>query len=145
MAPRNTLELEIGSKHYEWTVMAPAEKDKHGATQYKFQCSCGFIKDLPASRVRYGYSKRCRPCHYKRYAEHQRIYQSKDESGMVYNGWIVLEKVGRDTYTGTHYFSIYKVKHSCGEERIVRDFHKFKKKSIRCWRCKPKKDMNEGK
>lgn len=133
------IELDIGSEFGDWTILEDSRNDKRGPTQYKCQCSCGFTRNLIASLLKSGRTKNCRKCHFKKHAENQRALLCKDETGLIYNRWEVLEKVGIVSYVLGKNFPIYKVKHFCGEIRTVRDFFKFKSKSIRCWICKPKK------
>lgn len=56
------LDLEIGSKHYSWTVLENIYNTGTSVTKVKVRCDCGFIHITSKYAVKNGYIKECFSC-----------------------------------------------------------------------------------
>ncbi len=121
--------IPIGTKFGEWTVIGDAESNKFNNAQYMCLCSCGFTKPVATCYLKRGSSLRCRPCSIKHRTQKNRERYDKIKIGKTANNWTILEFMGTKNYR-----PIYKVKHVCGEEKIIADYTKLYRTA--CFPCK---------
>ena len=80
------VEVVIGERHYDWTILRGLERDKCGKIMVECICECGAIQPVLMYNLTSGRSKRCKKCSTRR-------YQVEVKKGHRFGRWIVLYEI----------------------------------------------------
>ena len=99
----NKLDIKVGDKFGEWTVIDVDRFSKHGHTYVQCKCSCGNIKDIASTALKRGKTSKCKKCA-------ARSKTTQLQVGLSIKDWTILE--GPVYINSTAY---YKVQCKCGK------------------------------
>lgn len=99
----NKLDIKVGDKFGEWTVIDIDRFSKHGHTYVQCKCSCGNIKDIASTALKRGKTSKCKKCA-------ARSKTTQLQVGSSIKDWTILE--GPVYVNSTAY---YKVQCKCGK------------------------------
>ena len=125
------LDIKVGDKFGDWTVISTDVPSKNKSRYILCQCKCGYIGEINASALRNGRSSRCKSCA-------QRKETTILEIGSKYKHWTVLE--GPIYKNSTAY---YKVRCDCGTEAYKLPIELLSKdRDFQCEKCAHKENMS---
>ena len=121
------IDINIGDKFGDWTVVNIDVPSRHGARYVECQCKCGAIKEVMLSCLRRGKSSSCKSCSRRKTTTLLNI-------GSKYKHWTIIE--GPIYRNSTAY---YKVKCDCGTEAYKLPIELlYKNKEFQCEKCAQK-------
>lgn len=118
------LDIKVGDKFGDWTVISVDVPSRNKSRYIKCQCECGVINEINASALRNGKSKSCKSCS-------ARKRTAKLGIGVKYKHWTILDG---PVYNNS--FAYYKVACDCGFEAYKTPGELLSKdKHFQCEKC----------
>ena len=121
------LDIKVGDKFGDWTVINTDVPSRNKARYVQCQCKCGAINEINTSALRTGKSSSCKSCS-------ARKRTAKLEIGSKYKHWTVIS--GPEYINSTAY---YKVRCDCGTEAYKLPIELLSKnREFQCEKCAQK-------
>ena len=126
------LEINIGDKFGDWTVLNPNVYSKNGHVYAQCQCKCGTIRDIATSALKRGKTSMCKSCSARSRTTILKI-------GSKYKHWTIID--GPIYKNNTAY---YKVKCDCGKEQLKLPIDLLaKSRDFQCESCSQKENKEK--
>lgn len=121
------LEINIGDKFGDWTVIDTDRFSKNGHVYVQCKCTCGVIKDIASTALLRGKTSSCKSCSARRKTP-------KFSPGDKFKHWTIIE--GPVYIDSTAH---YRVKCDCGTEAYKLPIELlYKKREFQCEKCAQK-------